>query len=113
MVFLLYTAGSLDVRLKDGLGQCSGRVEVKWEGSWWSIHYDQNTDNFDMLCKHLGCGNSGTMPEKLFVNGNLQTLKQWSLKCKNPSAKLHECFEKTYLPQTQQEIMKIMCKGKM
>ncbi|XP_073766175.1 scavenger receptor cysteine-rich type 1 protein M130 isoform X3 [Danio rerio] len=102
-------SGSLDVRLKDGLGQCSGRVEVKWEESWWSIQHDKLTENINMVCKHLGCGSFGTMPEKLFANGNLQTLKQWSLKCKSPSAKLHECFEKTNLPQTQREVMKIMC----
>ncbi|KTG47614.1 hypothetical protein cypCar_00036685 [Cyprinus carpio] len=39
---------SLDVHLSDGLGRCSGRVEVQWEGSWWTIGSGWTTENSDV-----------------------------------------------------------------
>ncbi|XP_051760405.1 scavenger receptor cysteine-rich type 1 protein M160 isoform X2 [Ctenopharyngodon idella] len=89
-------AGSLDVRLSDGLGRCSGRVELKWEGSWWSISSKGwTTWNSDVICEHLGCGKSTKVDKKYFIEGKQKQLKSWNVDCKSSSAKLHECLKQT------------------
>ncbi|KAA0714331.1 Antigen WC1.1 [Triplophysa tibetana] len=87
---------SLDVRLRDGFGRCSGRVEVKLEGSWKSFSSNdwskKNSD--DMVCKHLDCGEVSNVTQKLFIDGK-QVEKDWMVQCKSSSAKLHECLQKS------------------
>ncbi|XP_059379216.1 scavenger receptor cysteine-rich type 1 protein M160-like [Carassius carassius] len=88
---------SLDVRLSDGLGRCSGRVEVQWEGSWWSIGSSLPTSsvwpavNSDVVCQHLNCGTSNKTTTELFIQGNQQQLETFKT-CERSSAKLHDCF---------------------
>ncbi|XP_059358914.1 scavenger receptor cysteine-rich type 1 protein M130-like [Carassius carassius] len=103
-------SGSLDVRLSDGLGRCSGRVEVKWEGSWRPIISERNTINSDVVCQHLNCGASSKINRQLFTEGE-KTL-EWlrDVSC-NSSAKLHECFENTGLrtPRQNEKNIEIIC----
>ncbi|KAJ8246195.1 hypothetical protein GJAV_G00264760 [Gymnothorax javanicus] len=45
------------VRLVDGDGQCSGRVEVLHDGQWGTVCDDGwNTTNTDVVCREMGCG---------------------------------------------------------
>ncbi|XP_056629485.1 scavenger receptor cysteine-rich type 1 protein M130 [Triplophysa dalaica] len=86
---------SLEVRLKDGFGRCSGRVEVKLEGSWKSLSTKDWTNmNSDMVCKHLDCGEASDLTQKLFIEGK-QVRTDWMVRCKSSSAKLHECLQKS------------------
>lgn len=108
-------AGSLDVRLRDGLGRCSGRVEVKWEGSWRSIHSDSATLISDMVCQHLNCGESSNINRELFIEGEKKSLEWlWNVRCRSSSAKLHECFYNTDLrsPDQSEKNIEIICKSK-
>uniref|UniRef100_A0A8C2KG13 Si:dkey-8e10.2 n=1 Tax=Cyprinus carpio TaxID=7962 RepID=A0A8C2KG13_CYPCA len=106
---------SLDVHLSDGLGRCSGRVEVQWEGSWWPIGSGWTTENSDVVCQHLNCGTSANTTTKHFIPVNQQQLKS-SKNCKSSSAKLHECFVETsteppFKPSSQKEQdTNIICK---
>uniref|UniRef100_A0A9J7WY93 Si:dkey-8e10.2 n=1 Tax=Cyprinus carpio carpio TaxID=630221 RepID=A0A9J7WY93_CYPCA len=106
---------SLDVHLSDGLGRCSGRVEVQWEGSWWTIGSGWTTENSDVVCQHLSCGTSNRTTTKHFIPVNQQQLKS-SKNCKSSSAKLHECFVETsteppFKPSSQKEQdTNIICK---
>ncbi|XP_026102667.1 scavenger receptor cysteine-rich type 1 protein M160 [Carassius auratus] len=92
---------SLDVRLSDGLGRCSGRVEVQWEGSWWSIGSGRTTGsvwptvNSDVVCQHLNCGTANKTTTELFIQGKQQQLETWKT-CESSSAKLHDCFVGTF-----------------
>lgn len=107
-------AGSLDVRLSDGLGRCSGRVEVQLEGSWRPIGSDRNTMNSDVVCQHLNCGTSIQIIRELFIEGK-QLEWLWNVRCKSSSAKLHECFENTDLrrPRQNEKNIEIICKSKI
>ncbi|XP_048065757.1 scavenger receptor cysteine-rich type 1 protein M160 isoform X2 [Megalobrama amblycephala] len=106
-------AGSLDVRLSDGLGQCSGRVELQWEGSWLSISSKDWADaNSDMVCEHLKCGKSATkkLTKKYFIERNQHLESRWSFKCESSSTKLHECLKKSQSPPHSPEAnMQIIC----
>ncbi|KAK7145628.1 hypothetical protein R3I93_013384 [Phoxinus phoxinus] len=106
-------AGSLNVRLRDGLGVCSGRVELQWEGSWKSISSKEwNTDNSDMVCTHCKCGLS-TSITKLFIEVNQNQLESpWHVKCKSSSAKLYECLKKeTRTSISREPNVQIMCQN--
>lgn len=93
--FVIMMSDSLDVRLRDGFGRCSGRVEVKLEGSWKSFSTKDWTNmNSDMVCKHLDCGEASDLTQKLFIEGK-QVEKDWMVRCKSSSAKLHECLQKS------------------
>ncbi|XP_051949705.1 antigen WC1.1 [Xyrauchen texanus] len=89
-------AGSLEIRLIDGLGRCSGRVEMKLGDTWKSISAkDWTPENSDVVCNHFGCGTSTKMNKELFVKGNQPVDKEWKVKCNSSSAKPSDCFYKT------------------
>lgn len=106
-------AGSLDVRLSDGLGRCSGRVELQWEGSWMSINSNGwTTVNSDMVCTHLECGTSIKENKLSFIEGNKKQL-EWHFKCESSSAKLHECLKIEKRPLSSREPnVQIVCQSK-
>ncbi len=107
-------AGSLKVRLSDGLGNCSGRVEVQWEGSWKPIGSETSTMNSDVVCQHLKCGTSIQTNRNLFIEGKQQQWL-WNVRCKSSSAKLHECFDNPDLrpPRQNEKDIEIICQGKI
>ncbi|CAM4718502.1 unnamed protein product [Leuciscus chuanchicus] len=99
-------AGSLDVRLSDGLGRCSGRVELQWGGSWKSINSNGWTNvNSDIVCTHLKCGTSVKKNPLSFTEGKQNQLETRHFMCESSSAKLHECLKKerplSILPNVQ------------
>ncbi|XP_076860200.1 scavenger receptor cysteine-rich type 1 protein M130 isoform X2 [Brachyhypopomus gauderio] len=89
--FRVACADSGEVRLEDGLSRCSGRLEVKFEGAWWSATGDWRSNNSDVVCRHLNCGESFVTEDNLFVNGTLPALK-WSLHCEKSTTRISQCF---------------------
>lgn len=107
-------AGSLDVRLRNGPGDCSGRVEVQWEGSWESINFKVwTTVESDMVCEHLKCGKS--TPEPKLFKGEIQNQLEWPwhFKCETDSAKLDDCIKTETKPSSSSGgNVVIMCQSK-
>ncbi|KAI4903140.1 hypothetical protein NFI96_013033 [Prochilodus magdalenae] len=60
------------VRLVDGAGLCSGRVEVKSRQSWTTVcEADFDRQDAEVLCRELGCGAPLTLQGALFGEGKL------------------------------------------
>ncbi|KAL6459207.1 hypothetical protein MHYP_G00326790 [Metynnis hypsauchen] len=77
--------------LEDGLGKCSGRLQVKFEGSQRTVSATGWTEtNSDVVCEQLNCGKSHNTQENLFVGSNHNQL-QWNLKCSDGVSKLSQC----------------------
>ncbi|XP_017538440.1 CD5 antigen-like [Pygocentrus nattereri] len=58
------------VRLVDGAGRCSGRVEVKSHQSWTSVcEADFDRQDAEVVCRELDCGTPLTLQGALFGEG--------------------------------------------
>ncbi|XP_064869998.1 scavenger receptor cysteine-rich domain-containing group B protein-like [Oncorhynchus nerka] len=88
---------SESVRLVDGAGLCSGRVEVKSNQSWASVcEADFDRQDAEVVCRDVGCGapaalQGGGSMEKVRVRPGI---KSSSVKAKSP-------FSWTVTPQTE------------
>ncbi|XP_047598431.1 scavenger receptor cysteine-rich type 1 protein M130 isoform X4 [Lutra lutra] len=93
---------NLKMRLVNGGNQCSGRIEVKFEGQWGTVCDDNfNIDHASVVCKQLECGSAvsfsgsanfgeGSGPiwfDDLICSGNESAL--WN--CKHEGWGKHNC----------------------
>uniref|UniRef100_A0A3B4BQH6 SRCR domain-containing protein n=1 Tax=Pygocentrus nattereri TaxID=42514 RepID=A0A3B4BQH6_PYGNA len=89
------------VRLVDGAGLCSGRVEVKPHQSWTSVcetGFDQQ--DAEVVCRELGCGSPLTLQGALFGEGKhpfgtkefqCRGTEDHLLKCSTSEREEHTC----------------------
>ncbi|XP_036439713.1 deleted in malignant brain tumors 1 protein-like [Colossoma macropomum] len=79
------------VRLADGAGLCSGRVEVKPHQSWTSVcEADFNQQDAEVVCRELGCGAPLTLQGALFGEGKHQFGTK-EFQCKGTEKSLLTC----------------------
>uniref|UniRef100_A0A8C7HXU8 SRCR domain-containing protein n=1 Tax=Oncorhynchus kisutch TaxID=8019 RepID=A0A8C7HXU8_ONCKI len=81
----------LSVRLVDGAGLCSGRVEVKSNQSWASVcEADFDRQDAEVVCGELGCGAPAALQGGLYGEGEGQTWDK-EFQCKGNESLLLDC----------------------
>ncbi|CDQ99811.1 unnamed protein product, partial [Oncorhynchus mykiss] len=79
------------VRLVDGAGLCSGRVEVKSNQSWASVcEADFDRQDAEVVCRDLGCRAPASLQGGLYGEGEGQTWDK-EFQCKGKEARLLDC----------------------
>uniref|UniRef100_A0A674BFN6 Deleted in malignant brain tumors 1 protein-like n=1 Tax=Salmo trutta TaxID=8032 RepID=A0A674BFN6_SALTR len=82
---------SESVRLVDGAGLCSGRVEVKSDQSWASVcEADFDRQDAEVVCGELGCGAPAALQGGLYGEGEGQTWDK-EFQCKGKESLLLDC----------------------
>ncbi|KAM9398595.1 CD5 antigen-like isoform 2-T3 [Salvelinus alpinus] len=82
---------SESVRLVDGAGLCSGRVEVKSSQSWASVcEADFDRQDAEVVCGELGCGAPAALQGGLYGGGEGQTWDK-EFQCKGKESLLLDC----------------------
>ncbi|XP_055770101.1 scavenger receptor cysteine-rich type 1 protein M130-like [Salvelinus fontinalis] len=82
---------SESVRLVDGAGLCSGRVEVKSNQSWASVcEADFDRQDAEVVCGELGCGAPAALQGGLYGGGEGQTWDK-EFQCKGKESLLLDC----------------------
>ncbi|XP_055780225.1 scavenger receptor cysteine-rich type 1 protein M130-like [Salvelinus fontinalis] len=82
---------SESVRLVDGAGLCSGRVEVKSNQSWASgCEADFDRQDAEVVCGELGCGAPAALQGGLYGGGEGQTWDK-EFQCKGNESLLLDC----------------------
>ncbi|XP_064820900.1 scavenger receptor cysteine-rich type 1 protein M130-like [Oncorhynchus masou masou] len=82
---------SVSVRLVDGAGLCSGRVEVKSNQSWASVcEADFDQQDAEVVCRDLGCGAPAALQGGLYGEGEGQTWDK-EFQCKGKESFLLDC----------------------
>ncbi|ELW67620.1 Scavenger receptor cysteine-rich type 1 protein M130 [Tupaia chinensis] len=82
----------LSLRLVDGVSNCSGRLEVKFQGEWGTV-CDDGWDSSDaaVTCKHMGCPTAVTATGR--VNASAGSGHIWldSVSCQGDESALWQC----------------------
>ncbi|XP_034149881.1 deleted in malignant brain tumors 1 protein isoform X2 [Esox lucius] len=79
------------VRLVDGAGFCSGRLEVKSSQSWVSVcESDFDQQDAEVVCRELGCGVPVDLQGGLYGEGEGQTWDK-EFQCKGNETRLLDC----------------------
>uniref|UniRef100_A0A8C7KA87 SRCR domain-containing protein n=1 Tax=Oncorhynchus kisutch TaxID=8019 RepID=A0A8C7KA87_ONCKI len=79
------------VRLVDGAGLCSGRVEVKSNQSWASVcEADFDRQDAEVVCRDVGCGAPAALQGGLYREGEGQTWDK-EFQCKGKESLLLDC----------------------
>uniref|UniRef100_A0A8K9Y0X2 SRCR domain-containing protein n=1 Tax=Oncorhynchus mykiss TaxID=8022 RepID=A0A8K9Y0X2_ONCMY len=82
---------SESVRLVDGAGLCSGRVEVKSNKSWASVcEADFDRQDAEVVCRDVGCGAPASLQGGLYGEGEGQTWDK-EFQCKGKESLLLDC----------------------
>uniref|UniRef100_A0A8C7HEC8 SRCR domain-containing protein n=1 Tax=Oncorhynchus kisutch TaxID=8019 RepID=A0A8C7HEC8_ONCKI len=82
---------SESVRLVDGAGLCSGRVEVKSYQSWASVcEADFDRQDAEVVCRDVGCGAPAALQGGLYGEGEGQTWDK-EFQCKGKESLLLDC----------------------
>ncbi|XP_062913388.1 deleted in malignant brain tumors 1 protein-like [Mobula hypostoma] len=86
----LDTSESLKSRLAAGRSRCAGRLEIHYDGSWWTAYvYGWQERYGSIVCQELGCGDALDAPLNVLFGGNKKPYL--NLHCHGSVTSLREC----------------------
>lgn len=89
---LFHLADSKPIRLKNGTGRCSGRVEVFHDGQWGTICDDKwGMQEAAVACRQMNCGNPLTVKYKAFFGRGQDQVWLDDVECTGHEKTLADC----------------------
>ncbi|XP_025072148.1 antigen WC1.1-like [Alligator sinensis] len=105
----------MDLRLVNG-GDCAGRLEVFYNGTWGSVCSNLMTAiTADLVCKQLGCGNRGDFARDFAYGEGSGPTWLDHVVCLNQHSSLWQCPSDPWDPQScdnRAEETHIICSGR-
>lgn len=83
----------VDLRLENGGQRCEGRVEVKYQGVWGTVHdHDWNLEDAAVVCRQLECGVAIDVPRGFYFGSQDGPIWHSYLFCKGTEFKINDCI---------------------
>ncbi|XP_068610153.1 deleted in malignant brain tumors 1 protein-like [Brachionichthys hirsutus] len=81
------------IRLVDGTGQCSGRVEVFYKGLWGTVCDDEwQLPSADVVCRQLGCGHAVSSPMNAHFGRGTGPIWMDNVECTGQETAITHCM---------------------
>ncbi|XP_074044612.1 antigen WC1.1-like [Macrotis lagotis] len=105
---------SLDLRLMSDGNECSGWLEIFYNGTWGSVCYNSMDHNtVSVICRHLSCGVTGNIDILHSPRGSMQV--QWidKINCQGQESLLWHCPSQSWNQNScnKEEESYIICRG--
>ncbi|XP_034151011.1 scavenger receptor cysteine-rich type 1 protein M130 isoform X3 [Esox lucius] len=87
---------SPQIRLVNGTGLCSGKVEVNYSGQWGTVCGDNwNMTDAEVVCRHLNCGSALSAPRNASFSQGSGPIWMNDVKCSGNESTLTQCPHST------------------
>ncbi|XP_055425712.1 antigen WC1.1-like [Bubalus kerabau] len=83
---------ALELRLKDGVHRCEGRVEVKHQGEWGTVDdMEWTLKDASVVCRQLGCGAAIGFPGGAYFGPGLGPIWLLYVSCEGVESTVSDC----------------------
>ncbi|XP_071265026.1 uncharacterized protein [Salvelinus alpinus] len=100
------------VRLVNGYGRCSGRVEIYYSGQWGTVCDDDwDMNDAKVVCKQLGCGSAMSSTGSARFGQGTEQIWMDNIKCSGNENTLTQCSHTTTHDCKHSEDAGVVCSG--